>query len=138
VGTWPTLACSEPSSQVDIDIKGTMTVTQGYEEKSHSGLQDFAPSCLHKAMSSQAVAVFVLSRHWMMQLMPLVASVHTYHKCLQHNTTCRAQQPAAVVAAHDGPCAMIVPQPASKNATEFLARCFACTVFQIMCLIHQH
>ncbi len=53
-------------------------------------------------------------------------------------TMCRAQQHAPVVAAHDGPCAMIVRQHAFKNATEFLARCFACTVFQIMCLIHQH
>ena len=42
-----------------------------------------------------------------MQLMPLVASVHTYHKCLQHNTMCRAQQHAAVVAAHDRPWAAL-------------------------------
>jgi len=104
-----------------------MAVTQGYKEKSHGGLQDFAPSCLHKAMSSQAVAVIVLSRHWMMQLMPLVASVHTYHKCLQHNTMCRAQQQAAVVAAHDKRCAVIVRQSACKNATQLLACVFCCT-----------
>ncbi len=75
-------------------------------------------------MSSQAMAVFMLSRHWLMHLMPLVMFVCTYHNCLQHNTVCRAQQHAAVVAAHDKPCATFGRQCASTKAQSFFCGIF--------------
>ena len=95
---------------------------------SHTSLHkvtSWRPTGLCPLMSFKAIAMFMLSRHWTRHLTPLVAFVRTHHNCLRPKTVCRAQQQAAVVAAHGNPC--VTATGASVCLISFLSRIFPYT-----------